>query len=137
MIRGSSTIEHDVDAFGREVKTFNSQFLQVDYNRDACGRVVFTSDPYTSQNGSQGTAVVYDALGRVTQVTDQAGKTDHLYLRRRADPAHRRQQPHDDLRSLAYGESAGGPISSVTDSLGNTTNYRYDVTGALTQVTGP
>src|SRR5260370_40064348 len=72
--RGQTWVEHDVDAFGRESRSFKRLGLTVWLGRDTCARVTFTSDPYISGPGTQGTAVQYDALGRVKQVTASAGK---------------------------------------------------------------
>ena len=62
-----------MDAFGREVSSYNSQGLTVGVSRDTCGRVTGAADPYTTAYVS-GTTTTYDALGRVTRTTDSAGK---------------------------------------------------------------
>lgn len=138
--RGDSMVEHVVDGFGREILTSNSQFLKVERQRDTCGRVVFTSDPFTATGpgaGTQGTSVQYDALGRVKQTTDSAGKVTTLTYSgaglSRTD-ANNRTTVFD---YMAFGDPANAQLASVTDATGQVTGYRYDVTGALARVLGP
>jgi YD repeat-containing protein len=137
VLRGASMVQHDLDAFGREIKTFNSQFLKVDLGRDTCGRVVFTSDPYTTGSGSQGTSTQYDALGRVKRVTDSAGKvTTFDYTGAdvsRTDANNRATY----FGYMAFGDPTNAQLVTVTDATAHATSYRYDVTGALARVSGP
>ena len=38
---------------------------------------------------------------------------------------------------MAFGNPSNARLASVMDAMGKTTSYRYDVTGALTRVSGP
>src|SRR5262249_44088479 len=62
-------------ASGRGVRTKTSQGPTMAYVGDTCGRVVTVSQPSTVTPPAGNTATAYDALGRVKQVTDPAGKT--------------------------------------------------------------
>lgn len=134
--RGSSTIEHDVDGFGREILTFNSVGVQIYTTRDACGRVTQVSEPYTNQTPAY-SATSYDALGRVTQIIDPArGTTQFTY----AGANVTRTDPNNHTTTLQYmvfGDPAISHLTGVVDAAGNQTLYQYDVSGVLTQVRGP
>lgn len=66
------------------------------------------------RNGNT-TQISYDATGRLTTVTDPAGR--HLYL--------------------GYGSDSSGLVTSVTSDVGISMSYAYDSQGRLTQVTKP
>ena len=125
---------------GGEIVTSNSQFLKVERQRDTCGRVVFTSDPFTATGpgaGTQGTSAQYDALGRLKQTTDSAGKVTTLTY---SGSGVSRTDANNRTTAFAYmgfGDPANAQLASVTDAAGKITSYRYDVTGALTRVLGP
>ena len=136
--RGSSMVMHLVDAFGREIESYNSVGVHVRQGRDACGRVTFTSDPFvTAPLATQGTTVQYDALGRVTQVTDSAGKVTTI---RYVGAGSVRTDANNHVTTfdyMAFGSPSNAQLVAVTDAKGYVTSYRYDVTGALTRVSGP
>jgi YD repeat-containing protein len=135
--QGGSTIEHDVDAFGREWQVFNSLGLKRSIIRDLCGRVTFDGDPYTNTWTGQGTSYQYDALGRVTKVTDAAGHSTTI-TPSGADVTRTDANAHTTTyHAIAFGDPANARLASVTDAAGNMTLYRYDVTGALASVSGP
>jgi len=135
--RGSSQVTHLVDAFGRETSTYNSQGLRVGLLRDTCGRVYSTSDPYTTTPVTQGTTTVFDALGRTKQMTDPAGQVT-TFTYNGPDVVRTDANAHATaFEYIAFGDPGNALLVKVIDAANGTTHYRYDVTGALTKVTGP
>lgn len=134
--RDQSLVTHLVDAFGREVSSYNSKGLVVGLSRDTCGRVTGVSDPYTAAYVS-GTSTTYDALGRVTSTTDSAGKRTTVAYNGgeviRTDANNHRTV----FDYMVFGDPGNGRLWRVIDATGTATTYRYDVTGALTHVSGP
>lgn len=135
--RGGSTIEHDVDAFGREWQVFNSLGLKRSIGRDLCGRVTFDGDPYTYTWTGQGMTYTYDALGRVRSVKDPAGNVTTI-TPSGADVTRTDANNHTTTyHAIGFGDPTNAHVASVTDAAGNMTLYTYDVTGALASVSGP
>jgi YD repeat-containing protein len=135
--RDQSIVTHLVDAFGREVSSYNSQNLHVGVMRDTCGRVTNTSDPYTTAPSTPGTITAYDALGRVISTTDSAGKTTTISYNGIGVGRTDANNHQTTFESLAFGDPANSRLWRVTDATGTATTYRYDITGALTHVSGP
>jgi len=143
--------------------------LSQDLQYDQRNRITQSTDASTSsaQAGDTGSALAldgapsqttrnqYDRAGRLTQVTDPAGRTNgttynaHGEITQVTDPAG---------NSTRYGYDARGNLTSVTDANGNThrfdydkldrmvkeirplgqrISYAYDAVGNLTQVTDP
>jgi YD repeat-containing protein len=135
--RGASQVQDQFDGFGRLVERSNQVQLKTRLDRDACGRVTFSSAPYTAGDGSRGTAITYDALGRPTRVTDPAGKvTTFVYSGARVTrtDANQRTTIYDYLALYGPDDSR---LGAVTDAAGTTTTYTYTTRGNLTSVTGP
>jgi YD repeat-containing protein len=135
--RGSAQDNTNFDGFGRPIGTSNQVQLKTRIERDACGRPLYTSAPYTAGAGDRGTNIAYDALGRPTRVTDPAGKvTTFTYSGARVTrtDANQRSTIYDYLALYGPDDSR---LSSVTDAAGTTTTYTYTTTGNLTSVTGP
>jgi YD repeat-containing protein len=135
--RDASQLETVVDGFGRPIRTSNQVLLKTRTDLDACGRPTFTSAPYTAGDGSRGTTVVYDALGRPTRVTNPAGKvTTFSYSGARVTrtDANQRTTIYDYL--ALYGPE-DRRFAAVTDATGTATTYTYTTRGNLTSVTGP
>ena len=135
--RGASIVDHMIDAFGRETGASNSVPLHTQQYRDLCGRITFVSDPYTTGPGTQGTSVVLDALGRVKQVTDSAGKVT-TYTYTGADVTRTDANNHTtSFESDIFGDPNRARLGAVTDADGHRTEYQHHVTGPLMKVTGP
>jgi YD repeat-containing protein len=135
--RGSAQDSKNFDGFGRPIGTSNQVQLKTRTERDACGRALYTSAPYTAGAGDRGTNISYDALGRQTRVTDPAGKvTTFSYNGARVTrtDANQRTTTYDYLALYGPGDTR---LVSVTDPTGTTTTYEYTTTGNLTKVTGP
>jgi YD repeat-containing protein len=137
--RGSTQSRSVVyDGFGRPISSGNLVNVKTRTVYDACGRVTFKSLPYTTEaQGEQGTTFQYDALGRLHTVTAPGNRvTSFTYdgvSVTTTDP---------ENRSTVFSYHAfGGPgterLVSVRDAAGVSTSYEYDVTGALSKVTGP
>ena len=129
--RGLAQTQHHLDGFGRVRATSNTQNLNAYVSRDACGRVTFESLPYTAAGWEKGVATEYDALGRITKVTDPAGKSTtfvHAGIdATRFDPLNR-QTVFD---YAAFGTPASANLIGVRDATQQATWYTYDVTGQL------
>jgi YD repeat-containing protein len=139
MERGRAQTESQLDGFGRPVLTFNGFNVKTRVERDACGRTTFTSTPYTVGDGTRGTIVEYDALGRLKSSTDPAS-AQTTYSYDGADVTKIDAQGHGtrfNYNSMAFGGPEDGRLASVVDAKNVTTSYDYDVFGNLTQVTGP
>jgi YD repeat-containing protein len=135
--RGTAFTEYHLNGFSQAVETFNSVGLRTHEQDDACGRVLFHYEPWTQGTPSRRTTFQYDALGRVTRVTDPVGAvTDFLYTGvdiTRIDPESR-STFFDDL---AFSGPGSERLMSVRDAAGVTTSYAHDGHGNLTRVTGP
>jgi RHS repeat-associated protein len=91
-------------------------------------------DRQISATNARGTvATTYDALGRVSQVVDAAGKT----LRYSYDPAgNRTGLTLPDTRTLGYHYDPANNLTQLTSPLG-TANFTYDAANRLSSVTRP
>ncbi len=99
----------------------------VSFAYDADGRRVQMNDD-TGQ-----TTDTYDALGRLTSVTDGNGfVVNYAY-----DPASNVTQMTYDGLTVSYSFDAANRMTSVTDGLGHTTSFTYDDAGNLTAVSYP
>jgi YD repeat-containing protein len=135
--RDAAQTEYRLDGLGRSVGTSNQVLLKTRIDRDACGRATLISAPYTAGDGSRGTTVAYDALGRPTRVTDAAGKvTTFTYSGARVTRTDANQHTTTYDYLALYGPD-DARLNSVTDALGTTTTYTYTTTGNLTSVSGP
>lgn len=135
--RDQAQTESQVDGFGRTILTSNHVNLKTRVELDACGRMTFTSAPYTSGGGTRGTTMLYDALGRTTRTTNPVGDvTQTTYTGvdfTRIDGENRGTTFH----YVAYSGPGTERLLSVTDATSTTTSYEYDVFGNLTKVAGP
>ena len=120
-----------VDGFSRVRETEDSAGVWTRVERDACGRVIFEATPHSTRWSNVGTFTEYDALGRVTKVTDPLGYVTtfvHSGIDLTRIDALSRQTIFDYA-------AAGGPGASrligVRDATGVATWYTYDVTGQL------
>jgi YD repeat-containing protein len=135
--RGTSFTRTMLDGFGRAVSASDAVGLKMRVERDACGRVTFSSAPYTTGEGTRGTRSTYDALGRTRTViaADTTSVTQHAYPNgdvRITDAAGRVTQ-YDYSGFGAPGER----LVEVIDAAGQVTSYQYDLLNHLTRVTGP
>ena len=137
----------------------SSNFDTTETNYDALGRLYQTSLPFTTTDGTTnssapGTTKTFDALSRVTGVTDSGGGTltkaysqnDVLVTRGPApsgENTKRRQLEQDGLGRLTSvceitsGTTAwpGGTCAQSTSQTGYWTKYTHDALGHLTGVT--
>lgn len=149
-----SAMQYGYDAAtGLQTQVIDPLGRQTRYEYDALGRQVRVIDNYVDgtfdpaqpdQDVSQG--MVYDALGRLTDVIDANGTiTHHEYdaVGRRirtvsnyVDGVYDPARPDEDLIQTIGYDGAGRQVSS-TDANGLTTVYTYDDFGRLNSVTNP
>ena len=119
--------EHwEYDALGSIDEWQNRRGQSVTFTVDNDGRV-------TSRTYEDGSVVTfgYDDRGNLVQAVDLHGTTTFSYDAN--DYLKRIDYP--DNRSLAYGYDSSGRRTSMTDQLGNATNYFYDALGRLSHLT--
>jgi YD repeat-containing protein len=133
-------LEQALDGFGRPGWMRGPTDVQAYLVRDACGRVTFESLPYPHPGDSRGgVTTTYDALGRVTSVTEPgtpAATTTFTYSGIdvvKTDAAGRTTRY--DYR--AFGDPSQAQLVEVTDALAQKTTYQYNLFGALTRASGP
>jgi YD repeat-containing protein len=133
----TSFTEYTLDGFGRAVRSVNLANLKNRVERDACGRVTFSSAPYTTGSGTRGMTRQFDILGRVTRETDSAGAvTTYAYDGvgvTRTDAALRTTE----FQYYAFSGPGDERLGAVRDATTILTSYLYDVHGNLLQVNGP
>ena len=150
------------DGKGQSVRTFaadstipSTPWLAADQYYDAFGRVEKTSNPYrtdvhsgTLPQCSACTTSIYDALGRVTQVTHPDGaasRTEYVGTRVLITDAAGKQKIHEvdafsqivRVWEIAPQDSQTTPVSFPDHpevAAGYVTNYAYDVLGNLRKV---
>jgi RHS repeat-associated protein len=129
-----NTIEYDHDLNGNitdEDVRDSSQTLTrtVEYAYDARNRV-----DYINAGGSSVTALVYDAVGNLTEETDpNVNDTEHDY-----DAFNRLIETLDALSGATeYGYDKNDYLASVEAPNGATTTYSYDDLGNLLSFTSP
>lgn len=131
---GDTNTETRVDGFGRFSST-DTEGLKTRVSRDACGRVTFESAPFTTGAGNRGVTTAYDALNRVTQVTDALSNlTQYAYSGIDVTVT------DAESRQTFYDYSAAGDVRrlvKVRDAAQQETNYQYTASDQLYQVTGP
>jgi YD repeat-containing protein len=131
-----SVMDYRFDGFGRVRTTIDAVNLKTRVERDACGRLTFESYPYTNQAGTRGIVTAYDALGRVTSVTDTPAVTQYTYDGidvTVTDPNNRVTR----YEYSAFSGPASAQLVAVRDADQKFTTYTYDVFGNLTRVIGP
>ena len=137
MTSGQSQTTYTLDGFGRAIRVTNLVNLKTRVERDACGRVTFSSAPFTAGNGTRGTSRQFDVLGRVTRETDPAGGVTTYLLTgldvTRTDAANRTTQ----FGYRAFSGPGSERLTSMRDAADVLTRYGYDVHGNLTSVLGP
>lgn len=123
------------DALGREIKTakrgFTGEWNATNKEFDSKGRVVFESMPAEINNSAPyWTSYKYDLLGRVVEVTSPDGissTTEYDGFQRII--TNRKGQ----VKTETY--DAAGKLTEVSDALGGTITYTYDVFGNLKNAT--
>lgn len=86
--------------------------------------VVLATSPLLAQTANTKTSVTYDALDRVTQVTDPSGLSTTYQYDGLGDPT---AQTSPDTGVTARTYDAAGNVLTGTDANGNTVTYTYDV----------
>jgi RHS repeat-associated protein len=113
ILKGDSTFGYD--AAGRMIKGFNPLFaggtVFTEYGHDPKGNATEITD----ENGKQDN-LLYDALDRLTQITQVRGGTTY---------------------STGYTHDSLGHTKEVTDPDGKTTEYLFDDLGRLVKLTAP
>ncbi|WP_204018159.1 RHS repeat-associated core domain-containing protein, partial [Sphaerimonospora thailandensis] len=108
------------------------------YEYDQAGNQVKSIDPL-----GNATTATYDAVNRLTSVTDAKGRTTHYTYRQDDLPAtvHTPDTPYNPndptARSTVYTYSIDGLLESVRDPLGRYTRMAYDDAGRLTTKADP
>jgi YD repeat-containing protein len=136
--RDQAQTSYQLDGFGRVVQTSNRVNLLTTTTRDACGRATFQSAPFTTGPGTRGGTTQYDALNRVTQITEADGTSVTRFTYDGAgvhmtDPEGRQTFQNYD----AFGDAGDARLTWVQDAKNTITRYTYDVLGHLTKVSGP
>ncbi len=126
---------HRLKAGGTESFAYDGRGLKTEYR-----------DPYHT-GGNPTARYQYDALGRVSGVTDALGTalgdvnhtTNYAYnTRGQVKTTTHPTDPTDNLRhTILNGYNPDGTLQSVTDELGHVTSYIYDNYRRLTSVTTP
>ncbi len=155
-------VRSTIDGLGRPIlnqilqgpNATNYDTLETDY--DVAGRVSKTTLPFSSaagatSSGAPGTTLSYDALGRVTQVSDSGGgstaysytKNDVLqtvYENPVGQSPRKKQFEYDGFGRLTSvceltAASGNGTCSQSSSQTGYWTKYSYDAAGRLLGVT--
>jgi len=107
-------------------------FATTAYNYDNNGRLTETDDNAYGQ--SRTTVRIYDALGRLTSYTDEAGNTiGYAY----DQAGNLTQLTYPGGKVVSYSYDANNRLSTVTDWAARTTTYSYDDNGRLVQTIYP
>jgi YD repeat-containing protein len=132
--RGGTVITESLDGFGRVVATDRSENLKTSRTYDACGRITFESDLYTTS--ALGDTRQYDVLGRVTRETHADGSAvRHSYL---SDGVATTDEANRTVtrRYQTFGKPEDRRLNRVIDSLGTTT-FTYNAVGSITRIDRP
>jgi len=130
-------VSSSYDACGRLLSQSDGLGTLMTYTYDNAGRLIRTNTPTTSyydgSSVSQVTQYSYDADGRLTQVTDPAGKTSGY----RYDALGRTLTATDPAGRTATCTYDALNLTATTDPKGQTFNYTYDGLNRLTQLSAP
>jgi RHS repeat-associated protein len=120
-------------------------YLYIDYSYDSLGRllaqILYVPDPNDSSLLFQTTSYQYDALDRVTKVTNPRGDIRETVYDANGQIAQEKvwhKQPNNlyTVRTVASHQyDAADRRIATTDVLGKTTQFAYDAAGNLTKVT--
>jgi RHS repeat-associated protein len=155
-INYSPTAYQYTDPYGRQYTMTASGQMQSIKNLD--GNVLtFTPNGITSTAGNLTVPFVRDAQGRIEQITDPAGRIyRYTYdgngdltqvalpdtatpLRYEYDPGHLFRKGFDARGNPEASTTyfPNGRLQSVTDAMGKTTSYSYDLVNNITTITHP
>jgi len=130
--QGGNTITRFWDGFGRDLGSTESGDGTTLYylkELDAEGRVKTETNGSVSESHKY--TYVYDAAGRVTQVTDPVSETTTIqYLANRTKTI---TDPESHFTTYAYNDLPGLP-TRLTDAQGHIADYTYDAMGRLITV---
>lgn len=132
------SISYEYDQMHQLIKTTNPEGAQTSYEYDVMGNMISTVSPMGAK-----TTYTYDALDRIQSLTDPTGLITELSydpagnlkeLRERGGSLRGvSQQAEGRATSLSY--DAVGNLLSVTNPLGQTRKYTYDVMNRMTEET--
>jgi YD repeat-containing protein len=129
---GGNTETTSLDGFGRALTNVSATGVVTTQSYDAMGLTRDTAGPLGGEHWD------YDALGRVRLVTHAADQTKVHYDYSGTDVTVTDEAQKSTTRHwLAYGSPADARLGSVTDALGHTWGYGYNIFGSLTSVTPP
>ena len=124
------TVRYGYDALGRRTTVTDAKGNTFTTFYDACGNVVKTTDP----EGNTVSETVYNELNLPAQVKNAAGKTtSYTYT-----PLGKVESVTDPLGEITeYFYDACGRNSSVLDASGHESRMQYDWLGNVTVLSGP
>ena len=139
--RGNSWTQTNLDGFGRPASTQNSEGINTDIDYDACGRRVYESYPYTTNN--IGSTYEFDALDRIRKRTNP-GNTDVGYSyannlsQAGIDVSITNERSKTTVQTWkAFGDPGDARLARVHDANGSDWFYSYNAVGSLINVNGP
>ncbi len=152
LTRGSYNKTTQLDGFGREVMTSDSEGVLTSTMYDAMGRAWFRSYPYDVAIGEIGMKSEFDALGRVLVLTngyrpasnacDTPGAcritTEYHANCAKTSVERATSEVAETWRcSMSFGDPDEGRLSQVYDAAGSPWAYSYTAAGALSSVSAP
>jgi YD repeat-containing protein len=140
--RGLSVITTALDGFGRPVQTTNSAGIAVTKRYDAEGRLIHDGYPVPESAESIGTAIEYDALGRVTKRTNPGQPATFTTFEYGLGTITIRDKKNGQDRAVvqrfqAVGDPDDARLTGLTDAAGQSWTYEYNTLGKLTRVSAP
>jgi len=132
--QGGNTITRFWDGFGRDLgytESGDGTTLYYLKELDAEGRVKWETCGSLDSLPAHRYSYLYDAAGRVTQVTDPVGETTTIQYS--ADHTKTLTDPETHSTVYAYNDLPGLP-TRLTDAQGHIADYTYDALGRLSTV---
>jgi YD repeat-containing protein len=122
-IQGATIQSTLLDAFGRQSAQVSASGATTTTAYDAIGRIIYTSNPYFSSDGSiYYTSYSYDALGRIRYMCNPDNGTAPTLC-----------APNSSYRQWTY----RGNLTTLNDENSNSWKRSFDSFGRLTQVIEP